>query len=350
MQKLFDVIVIGGGQSGLATGYHLQKKGLSFVILEANDQAVGSWPNYYDSLKLFSPAKYSSLPGLAFPGEGNRYPRRDEVINYLQTYAHHFQLPIHYQQHVVKVLHNNGSFQVTTGRGGVYLARHLICATGSFSRPYFPEINNQDMFQGNVLHASEYKSPARFQGERIIVVGRANSAVQIAIELAEIAQVTLAVRQPVSLMPQKLLGLDAHFWLRVTGIDSVWQKGKKLASNTNVMDTGGYKARLAAGNPPQRQMFTQFTRDGVIWADGEHQSVDSVIFATGYRPNLSFLEVCGAVDSEGKPMHSNGIGQQIPGLYFVGLPGQRSFASATLRGVGRDAEFIVRHILRTYRR
>jgi cation diffusion facilitator CzcD-associated flavoprotein CzcO len=237
VSEVFDVIVIGGGQAGLASGYHLKKKGLRFLILEANDQAVGSWPKYYDSLKLFSPTRFSSMPGMKFPGDPDRYPARDEV---------------------------------------------------------------------------------------------------------------LAVLRPVKLIKQRTWGLDLHFWVRVTGVDTFpfWRFGKIAPSSTSVIDLGQYAERLAAGKPDQKSMFTSFYNEGVIWPDGTKEPVDTVIFATGYRPNLAYLSNIGALDSNGEPLQVAGISTSFPGIYYVGLNGQRSIASATLRGVGPDAKFVVKRLLR----
>ncbi|WP_201317665.1 NAD(P)-binding domain-containing protein [Paenibacillus sp. EPM92] len=346
MSKQVDVIVIGAGQAGLAAGYHLKKSGLQFLILESSGESAGSWPKYYDSLKLFSPARYSTLPGMSFPGPGDRYPLRDEVIAYLKDYALHFQFPIVYNSHVSAIQQESGTFRIITMSGETYQARNLICATGSFSRPFIPEIDGQNDFKGKVLHSSEYLRPDAFLDQSVIVVGRGNSAVQIAIELSEVAKTTLAVHEPVSLLPQRFLGRDIHFWLKVTGVDSFWSFGKAAANSSSVMDLGGYKKRLNAGHPVQKQMFTAFNSDGVIWPDGSNEKADAVIFATGFRSNLNFLQDIGALDGNGNPLQKAGISNNVPGLYFVGLSGQRTFSSATIRGVGRDASYVVNQILR----
>ncbi|MFG1732507.1 flavin-containing monooxygenase [Paenibacillus sp. 843] len=344
MNHVLDVLVIGGGQSGLASGYHLKQRGLSFLILEASGEAAGSWPNYYDSLKLFSPAKYSSLPGLSILPPGDRYPNRDEVVQYLKNYASHFQLPITFHQRVEQVSKESGVFQVRTNSGETYTARNVICATGSFNKPYIPSIQGQEDFKGTIVHSAFYKKPDPFRDQSIIVVGRGNSAVQIAMELAEISNTTLAVREPVSLVPQRFLGKDIHFWFIITGIDSHWRIGKSLAKASSVMDLDGYKQRLKDGNPKQKIMFTSFYEDGVIWPDGSKEKVDSVIFATGFRSNLSFIKDLEGLDSKGDPLQDRGVSTVVPGLYYVGLSGQRTFASATLRGVGPDAKYVVKHI------
>ncbi|MEH7226625.1 NAD(P)/FAD-dependent oxidoreductase [Bacillus sp. JJ1566] len=347
MKKIWDSIVIGGGQSGLASGYHLQKKGLEFLILEGSDKATGSWPNYYDSLKLFSPARFSSLPGMNFPGHPDHYPTKDEVIRYLQDYKKHFQLPVMINQRVESVEKEGEVYRIRTISRDTYLTRTIINATGSFHYPYTPIIEEQEIFMGNVLHSAMYRNPKQFTNQRVVVVGRRNSAVQIGLELAEVSKTTLAIRKPVELVKQRIWGKDIHFWLKVVGLDTFpfWRFGKMALIPGGVSDLGDYKERLSKGNPDQKHMFKSFYTDGVIWADGKKEPVDTVIFATGYRPNLSYLNPIGAIDSDGHPLQKAGISTKAKGIYFVGLEGQRSFSSATLRGVGRDAKFVIEKLL-----
>lgn len=341
MNEVLDTIVIGGGQAGLASGYHLQKKGLRFLILDASDEAGGSWPRYYDSLKLFSPARFSSMPGMKFPGDPNGYPKRDEVIRYLQDYRAKFQLPVRTNQCVASVERDGEGFTVRTMVGDTLWSRTIINATGSFHNPYTPAIPGQEAFQGRTLHSSEYWNPEPFRNQRVVVVGRGNSAVQIGVELAEVSKTSLAVLRPVQFMKSRLWGQDVHFWVRLIGFDTFpfWRFGKTAPSSSAVNDSGGYKEKVAAGKPDQQPMFTSFYEDGVIWPNGTKEAVDTVIFATGYRPHLPYLQAIGALDAEGRPLHQAGI-SDVPGLYYVGLEGQRSFASATLRGGGRTRSLL----------
>jgi putative flavoprotein involved in K+ transport len=347
LKGILDSVVIGGGQAGLASGYHLQKKGLQFLILEASEQATGSWSHYYDSLKLFSPARFSSLPGMQFQGPPDHYPSRDEVIRYLQDYMKQFKLPVITNQRVDSVEKDGEVFRIRTISGDTFQTRTIINATGSFHSPFIPVIKGQQIFKGHVLHSSMYRNPERFIDQRVVVVGRRNSAVQIAVELAELSRTSLAVRQPVQLVKQRIWGQDLHFWIRLIGLDTFpfWRFGKKAPSPDAAADLGEYKARLAEGKPDQLPMFTSFYTDGVIWSDGKREPVDTVIFATGYRLNLSYLNSIGALDSEGNPLQVAGVSTSVPGIYYVGLEGQRSFSSATLRGVGPDAQFVVRKLM-----
>ncbi|MFF5449813.1 flavin-containing monooxygenase [Streptomyces sp. NPDC012950] len=216
-----DVAVIGGGQSGLATAHALLRRGLQPVVLEASGQAAGSWPRYYDSLTLFSPARYSSLPGMPFPGaDRDRYPHRDEVVAYLTAYADRLDADIRTGQCVTSVRRNGSAFEVVLEGGGRLTARAVVAASGTFGRPHRPALPGLEGFTGHVLHAADYRSPAPFTGGgRPVVVGAGNSAVQIAAELAATARVTLATRGPVKFAAQRILGRDLHFWTARTGLD-----------------------------------------------------------------------------------------------------------------------------------
>ena len=340
---VLDALVVGAGQAGLATGYHLKRAGLSFEILEARGEPGGSWPGYYDSLKLFSPARYSGLPGMPFPGSPDRYPARDEVVGYLRGYAEAFGLPVLAGKRVLRAERAAvGGFRLLTDHGGEYRARTLIAATGSFARPHQPRFPGQEAFRGKILHAAEYRNPIPFRGKRVVIVGGGNSAVQIAHELVEVAETTLATRSPIRFMPQLVLGRDLHFWLSVSGLDRL-PLGRlfDVSEPGGVVDDGTYAAAMSSGRPDRRPVFSRFTESGVVWGDGREEPVDAVLLATGYGPNLGYLEPLGALRADGHPDQRAGVSRTVPGLYFVGLPFQTSFASATLRGVGSDAELVV---------
>lgn len=350
MTKPYDVLVIGGGQAGLAAGYHLQRAGLFFAILEGRSDVGGAWPHYYDSLRLFSPASRSSLPGMPFPGQPHHYPTRDAVVAYLRHYARHFALPIVTDVQVVQVERTMEGFRVRTRGGTLYHARSIIAATGAFHRPNLPSLPGQDTFTGRLLHAATYRNPTSFEGQRVLVVGAGNSAIQIAVELARVAHVTLATREPIRFRRQKLLGQDIHHWAWLLGLDRLPLgifRGKAAA--IGVLDTGVYQAAIAAGKPDRRPIFTQFTSTGVVWPDRTAEPIDTVIYATGYRPNLDYLADLGAVDTNGQPLHRRGMSMRVPGLAYVGLANQWTYASATLRGVGPDAAYIVQQMQRQLR-
>jgi putative flavoprotein involved in K+ transport len=341
MKKILDSIVIGAGQAGLASAYHLQKGNAAYVVLESSNQTAGSWPNYYDSLTLFSPARYSSLPEYVFPCDPDRYPTKEEVVTYLTDYAKHFHFPIRTGEKVIRVQEKDNVFQVETESGDQFLAKTVIAATGAFSHPFIPDIPGKEQYIGRVLHSCHYRKVDEFQNQRVVVVGGGNSAVQIAYELAQVAQVSLATRKPISFSPQRILGRDVHFWLTVSGLDR-FSLTKGLATKVSVLDTGMYQEAIHNGKPDRREMFVKFTEEGVVWKDGTVEKIDAVIFGTGYRPNVAYLEsLPKALDTQGNPMQQNGMSTHVEGLYFVGLNGQRSFSSATLRGVGDDAKYVI---------
>lgn len=336
-----DVIVIGGGQSGLAAARAARARGLNPIVLEAGSEPTGSWPHYYDSLTLFSPAGYSGMPGVPFSGSPERYPTRDEVADYLRGYAAGLDVDIRTDTRVTAVTARpSGGFLVHTAAGEALPAAGVVAATGSFGNPYLPTLPGSSGFAGQVLHAAAYRGPKPFAGQRIVVVGAGNSAVQIGYELADVAEVTLATRQPISFVPQRLRGRDLHYWLRHTGFDDLpaeWLA--RLVSGTLVLDTGDYHRAFDTGRLDRRPMFTAFDADHLVWSDGSRERVDTVLFATGYRPHLDYLEPLDALTG-GLAQHTGGISTTHVGLVYVGLEFQRSFASNTLRGVHRDAEHV----------
>lgn len=321
------------------------------MIVEGGERPVGSWPRYYDSLALFSPARYSALPGMAFPGNPDRYPRRDEVVDYLARYAMALNVEIRTGRRVERVDADGPGFVVRMADGAELQAGAVVAATGGFGRPYRPALPGLDRFTGTAIHAAQYRRPDPYGGQRVVVVGAGNSAVQIAAELAEHAHVTLATRAPIRFVTQRPLGKDLHFWLRISRFD-VLPVGRWLhhPPTAPVLDLGRYQAAVAAGRPDRRPMFTGIDGDRVRWPDGSVEHVDTIVLATGYRADVAYLRALGALDANGVPRQQAGLSTTHPGLAYVGLDWQRSASSATLRGVGRDAMHVARRLHATARR
>ncbi|NUW34581.1 NAD(P)/FAD-dependent oxidoreductase [Nonomuraea sp. SMC257] len=341
---VFDVAVIGGGQSGLAAARAALNAGLNPVILEAGEQATGSWPHYYDSLTLFSPARYSSLPGMAFPGDPDRYPHRDEVVAYLTRYARDLArlgVQIRTGARVTDVQADHAGFAIRLADDTALRAPGVIAATGSFANPRMPHLEGREGFAGEILHAAGYKNPVPYAGKRIVVVGAGNSAVQIAYELAGTATVTLATREPVRFLEQRPLGKDVHFWFKVTGFDRLPARLVTTPPTGPVLDEGIYRQALREGRVDRRPMFTRFDGEDVVWADGNREHVDVVLLATGYRPHLDYLNGVDVLNERGYPHHDRGLSATHPGLGFLGLEWLRNPASNSLRGVGRDAHHLI---------
>lgn len=349
------VLIVGAGQAGLAAARAVSRAGLRPVVMEASGSPGGSWAHYYDSLTLFSPARFSELPGLRFPGDRDRYPRRDEVVSYLRQYAQTLEAEIHTNQRVSRIeLERSpvgaGRFVAHAESGETFEGAGLVSASGGFSRPFTPDIPGLATFTGTVLHSSEYRTPDPYVNQRVVVVGAGNSAAQVAVELAEHADVTIASRAPLTFADPILLGRDLHWWVVKSRLDAL-PLGPWLASPPKqpVVDQDRYySSAITAGRPARRPMFTSLDGNEVTWADGTTEAVDVIIFATGYRPNLDYLAPLGALDPAGTPHHRAGVSTTVPGLGFVGMEWQRSFGSATLRGVARDAAYVARRLRATW--
>jgi putative flavoprotein involved in K+ transport len=337
-----DLIVIGAGQSGLATAALASSHGFArTLVLEAGEAPGGAWPHYYDSLTLFSPARYSSLPGMRFPGDPDRYPTRDEVVDYLRAYARRLTADIRTSMTVASVIREGDAWSVRAEDGREFAARAVVAATGDYGSPYVPDLSGRADFAGRVLHAADYRSPEAFAGQRVVVVGGGNSAVQIAAELGEVADTTLASRRPIGWMSQRPLGRDLHWWLGRTRLDIAPIRRLLKKVPVSVLDDGRYRGALDRYGVDQREMFSRLAAEGVVWADGTKEAVDAVVLATGYRPSFPYLAASGALDTDGRPRHRGGIAAAVLGLGFVGMEFQRSFSSKTLRGVGRDAAHVL---------
>ncbi len=337
-----DLVIVGGGQSGLAAAAAALAAGLHPVLLERSTEAAGSWPRYYDSLRVFSPAGFCGLPGRRFPGDPHRYPTRDEIAGYLRDYRDSLDVDIRTGHHVHSVRAGGDGFLVHTTSGELH-TRTVIAATGMFGNPHRPTLPGTG-FTGRVLHAAEYRSAAAFTGQRVIVVGAGNTAVQIAVDLTATAEVTLATRGPIRWQRRHRWGRDIHWWLDRTGLDTA-PIGSLLRGRTSpVLDDGQHQSRIGDGRPRHRSMFRRLDGTTASWADGSTDRVDTIILATGYRPDLPYLQGLGALDGAGRPHHRHGVSTTVPGLGFVGLEYQRSISSATLRGVGRDAQTVLRRL------
>ncbi|WP_418153736.1 flavin-containing monooxygenase [Actinoalloteichus caeruleus] len=341
-------LIIGGGQAGLAGAQALRARGLRPVVLEAGPEAVGSWPSYYDSLTLFTPARYSSLPGLPCGGDPDRYPTREEHVAYLRRYSRLLDVDIRTGNRVLDVSATPDGFAAHLADGQVARAPSVVAATGSFGRPHRPALPGLDTFTGVLRHSSEYRRPDDWAGLRVVVVGGGNSAVQIAVELADHAVVTLASRGTIKWAPQFVAGRDLHFWLRVLGIDTVPQfRVIRRGGRAPVLDVGRYQQAVAAGRPDHRRMFDRVEGDEVVWPNGLRERVDVIVLATGFRPDFGYLRGLGALDGEGRPRQVNGWSTTHQRLAYLGVEDQRTLGSDSIVGVGSDARVMARRMSTT---
>ena len=338
-----DVAVIGGGQAGLAIGYHLKRAGVSFVILEAGDAIGPAWRERWDSLVLFTSRRYDSLPGLEFPGDPDGYPTRDEVIAYLEDYAARFDLPVELASPVRSMTQQDGVFELDVD-GRRVTARQVVVATGPFQEPRVPPIAealDPDVVQ---MHSTGYRSPAQIPGGKVLVVGGGNTGFQIAKELGGTHDVHLAVGSRQTPLPQRLLGRDLFWWLerlRVMQITVGSRVGRKMKTRDTLI--GSSPRGVAKHGVTMRPRATGVSGRTVTFEDGSTLDVDAVVWATGYRLDHSFLAP--AVESaNGTVPHRRGV-TDTPGLFFLGLPWQHTRGSALLGWVKDDAEHVAERVL-----
>ncbi|MEV6742543.1 ArsO family NAD(P)H-dependent flavin-containing monooxygenase [Streptomyces sp. NPDC051104] len=353
MTQHVDVVVVGGGQAGLAAGYHLRREGLDFVILDAGTAPGGSWQHMWDSLHLFSPAEHSSLPGRLMPAQaGGTSPDAGHVVDYLADYEKRYDLPVQRGTRVEAIC-RDGDRLLVEADTGTWRPRVVISATGTWSRPLLPAVPGRGVFTGRQLHTVNYRSPAAFAGQHVIVVGGGNSGAQIAADLAldGKVKVTWVTQRPPRFLPDDIDG-RALFDV-ATARRRALDAGR---SDTGRSDTGGV---ASLGDivvvPPVRAardadllkaspMFVRVDRDGVVWVDGTRAEADAVIWCTGFRPALSHLAPLQLRSTRGHIATEGTLAVDEPRLHLLGYGDWTGPASATLIGVGRPAREAAREI------
>ena len=338
-----DVVVIGAGQAGLAIGHFLARQGRRFVIVEAGDSVGSAWRARWDSLTLFTPRRYDGLPGLAFPGDPDGYPTRDEVIAYLGRYAETFALPVELGSAVRSLTQAGGAFVVELG-GRRLEADQVVVATGPFQAPSVPAFAAGLAPEVLQIHSTAYRTPTDLPPEaRVLVVGGGNTGYQLAAELSATHRVDLAVGSRQTPLPQRLLGRDLFWWLTKLGlltktVDS--RIGRRARDRDTLI--GSSPRGLRRRGVRLRPRVVGAAGRTVSFADGSELDADAVIWATGYRLDHSWIGLP-VLDAEGRVQHRRGV-TDVPGLYVLGLSWQHTRGSALLGWVGDDAQFIAGRI------
>ena len=340
----FEVLVIGAGQSGLAIGRQLQQGGRTFLIVDAGPETGHVWRSRWDSLTLFTAARYSGLPGLPFPGDPGSYPTKDAVAQYLSHYATTFGLPIRHHTRVTRVTRDGAGFAVHA-EGETFHAAQVVVATGPFQIPVIPAVADAidpDIVQ---LHSSAYRNPEQLPAGPVLVVGAANSGVQIAAELHRTRPVTIASGSATRSLPQRILGRDLFWWLTRAGLFSAPAQSRlgRRFRNSGELVIGTSTRRLVKAGVTVHPRVTATDATTVTFADGSTTTPAVIVWATGYRSDYSFIDITGATDHAGTPVHQRGV-SPVPGLYFLGMPWQHTRGSALLGFVGADAAHIAEHI------
>jgi putative flavoprotein involved in K+ transport len=341
--KRREVVVVGGGQAGLAIGYHLARQGHDFTILEAAPEPAVAWRERWDSLKLFTPARYNALPGLAFPGDPNRYPGRDDVVAYLTDYARHFDLPVELDSPVGAIRKAGGTYLVELD-DRTYETDQVVVATGPFQVPFVPAIAERLDPEVVQLHSSAYRSPDAIPEVRVLVVGGGNTGFQIAEELSRSREVHLSIGSRQMPLPQRILGRDLFWYLDATGLirkTTASRIGRRMEGRDTLIGSTPRALRRRHG-VKLRGRATDAAGSSVSFSDGTSLDVGAVIWATGFRVDHSWIDVP-VFDSDGRLVHRRGV-TQSPGLYFLGLSWQHTRGSALLGWVKDDAEHIAQRI------
>lgn len=340
-----DVLVIGGGQAGLAAAFFLSRRNIPYLVLDKGREIGEVWRRRYDSLTLFTPRNYSELPGMRLAGDPDGFPVKDEIAAALKRYAEDHQLNVRLATEVLTLRIADGEFLAETNRGA-FTARQVIVATGPFQAPWVPPMASRldpDVVQ---LHSARYRNPADLKPGTVLVIGGGNSGAQIAAELAASRRVVLSAAHRVTFFPLTIAGRSVFRWFDALGILNAPTEsriGRIVRKRPDPVFGFELKRLLAANRITLKPKAVRAEGRTVQFADGTVAEADNVIWATGFRFDYSWLQISGALDAEGKPIHERGV-SPVGGLYYVGLPWQTSRNSALIGGVGRDAEAIVRRI------
>jgi putative flavoprotein involved in K+ transport len=346
-----DTVVIGGGQAGLATGYHLARLGVSSVIVDEQARVGDAWRTRWDSLRLFTPARFDGLPGMRFPADPWSFPTKDEMADYLETYAERFGLTVRTGVAVQRLERNDGGFALTTNRGRI-LADRVVVATGASRVPKVPPFA-ADLDPAIVqLHSSDYRNPSQLREGGVLVVGVGNSGAEIALELSA-GRRTILAGAPSGQIPVE----HGNRLPSRTGFRVVRFFGHHVVTRRNPLGRRLLPKLLAHGDPLVRTKLAHLEAAGVervgritgirgglpLVADDTTVDVENVVWATGFREDFPWIDIP-ILDGEGRPVHHRGLVDAAPGLAFVGLSGQFSLSSDVLPGRQRDAAYVAQRL------
>jgi putative flavoprotein involved in K+ transport len=348
----FETVIVGGGQAGLATGYHLARRGRPFVILDAGARVGDPWRRRWDSLKLYSPARYDGLPGLPFPARRTCYPTAHEMADYLEAYARRFDLPVR-PDTAVETLSKDGERYVLTAGDRTFEADNVVVATGVMQKPFVPGIAAELDPRITQLHSNDYRNLSQLQEGGLLVVGASHSGSDIAYEAAAKHPTILSGvdngQLPVPIESRRgRLGFRALFFVGSHILTADTPIGRKARSHIR---HGGapllrYRRKdlLAAGVERTLARTAGVHNGRPVLDDGRVLDVQNVVWCTGFRPDYSWIDIPLDVGEDGYPVQYRGVVDSAPGLYFVGMLFLHSFASMLIAGAARDAERVARHL------
>jgi putative flavoprotein involved in K+ transport len=346
-----DTVVIGGGQAGLAAGYYLSQQKRDFVILEAHKRAGDSWRKRWDSLRLFTPTSFNHLPGMPFPRSANRFPTKDEMADYLESYVARFQLPMLFNTKVSELARDGDIYLIAADTLRLRATR-VIVATGAYPTPRMPAFASQLDPAINQLHSIEYRNPSQLRDGSVLIVGAGNSGVEIALDLAPQHSVWLAGRDT-GFIPANYGKFSYEFGvvlfrvlmqrLTVDTPPGRWmvQRAREFSGGHPVV--GVTPEDLLQAGIQRVPRVTGVSHGQPLLEDERVLNVKNVIWATGFVRDYRWLKLQ-VFDAKGDPIHHRGVVQGEPGLYFTGLPFQSSLLSGLVAGASADAKYIANHI------
>ena len=342
-----DVLVVGAGQAGLGVAQQLRRHHHLRVLVVDADPVGHSWRERWDSLQLFTPRRFSRLPGLRFPAGPTRSPSRLEMADYLQQYAVRFALPVRTGVQVQRLSRSGAAFLAQTTVGDL-VARQVVLATGPFRQPHVPGASSGLDPSVRQLHSSAYRRPGDVPPGEVLVVGGGNSAAQLAVELAATHDVTVASPGQPWFLPEDVLGVSTYWWTLLTGVLNA-RADARVSRYVRRRGDAVVGTRLrelvqqgAVRLLPSRVVHGEGRR--VHLADGTVVPVSTVLWCTGFRPDTGWIDVPGALDADGAPVHDLGA-SPVPGLHWMGLPWQTRLNSSIIDGVDRDARRTVRRVV-----
>lgn len=346
MSRILDVLVVGGGQSGLACGYYLKRSKLDFVILDKQETAGGAWLHAWDSLTLFSPAEHSSLPGWGMPKTEHTFPLREHVVEYLTKYEQHYQLPIERCVEVIEATKEDNVFKVQT-TNGLYHAKAIISATGTWGKPFIPSLPGRDTFAGLQVHSADYKSPEKFVGLKTLVVGEGNSGAQLVAEVSKVTDVKWATKKDPQFLPDDV---DGYYLFNVASAKYKAEKEGKnidaaMYSLGNIVMVPPVKEARARGVLVSSGTVVALFEQGVLWENGVKEEFDAIIWCTGFGYDTSHLKSLVSLDERGSTKTQESKSLETPGLWLMGYGNWTGYASATLIGTNRSAKQTIQEIV-----
>jgi putative flavoprotein involved in K+ transport len=361
MPERVETLVVGGGQAGLAVGYHLAQRDLPFMIVEANERIGDSWRTRWESLRLFTPARYNALPGMAFPGPAHAFSTKDHVADYLEAYAAEFELPVRTGVRVDRLSRNGSHFLVDAG-DRLFEAENVVVAMASHQVPWMPPFARELDPRIVQFHSSEYRNSSQLREGPVLVVGVGNSGAEIAIEVVKEYRTSLAGKET-GHVPFRIEGAPARFVFlplmfrfighRVLTVRTPIGRRMRPKLLSHAAPLVRVKPKDIAAASIERVPRVVGARRGLpLLEDGRVLEAANVIWCTGFRPDFSWIDlpVFGQEEKPKEPIHRRGIIAGAPGLYFVGLFFLYAMSSGFLPGVGRDAEHIVKDIASRIRR